>query len=100
MQERRDSYARYRFISPAVAMIAGSIALILLPASVILAIDRHAGFGVFGSLYTTWRIAQVSFAGARADGVKTAIPFAAVIAALGTISVITVYLWRVAGPGG
>ena len=59
-----------------------------------------AGFGLLGGLYLTWRIARVSFADDRAVGVKTAIPFSLVLTALGVISVLTIYSWRISELGG
>lgn len=54
-----------------------------------------AGFGVLGSLYATWRISQVSFAETRGDGIKTAIPFSVALAVLGSIAVMTIYIWQI-----
>lgn len=59
-----------------------------------------AGVGLLGGLYATWRISQVSFAGDRAAGLKTAIPFSLVLTALGIISVLTIYSWRISELGG
>jgi polyferredoxin len=60
------------------------------------------GFGVLGSLYATFRIARVNFAGEGEGGVgiRTAIPFSVVIAALGIIALLTIHSWRIAGGGG
>ena len=58
-----------------------------------------AGLGLLGSLYATWRIAQVSFGDERSIGVRTAIPFSLVLTALGIVAVMTIYSWRIVGGG-
>lgn len=59
-----------------------------------------AVFGLLGSLYVISRIARVSFEGERAAAVKSAIPFAVAVAALGSVAVLTMYSWLVIGGGG
>ncbi len=58
-----------------------------------------AGLGLLGSLYAVGRIAQVSFEGERGAAVKSAIPFAVAVAALGAVAVLTMYSWLVVGGG-
>lgn len=59
-----------------------------------------AGFGLLGSLYVVWRIARVSFADAPGEGVRSAIPFAVALVALGAMAILTIYTWLISGAGG